>query len=107
MSGHRVPPSGGFYAATKFAVKAVTEALRFELKASNNKTRVAMISPGFVDTPLLDLYFKGDKEKLNQLKNEIHMLDPINVADSVAHIIETPSHVEIGDIQLRPTGQAI
>ncbi len=107
MSGHRVPPSGGFYAATKFAVRAVTEALRFELKESNNKTRVAMISPGFVDTPLLDLYFKGDKEKLNQLKNEIHMLDPVNVAESIAHIIEAPSHVEIGDIQLRPSGQAI
>ena len=102
-----MPPSGGFYAATKFAVRAVTEALRFELKESNNKTRVAMISPGFVDTPLLDLYFKGDKEKLNQLKNEIHMLDPVNVAESVAHIIEAPSHVEIGDIQLRPAGQAI
>jgi len=107
MSGHRVPPSGGFYAATKFAVKAVTEALRFELKASNNKTRVAMISPGFVDTPLLDLYFKGDEEKLEKLKNEIHMLDPINVAESVVHIIESPSHVEIGDIQLRPSEQGI
>jgi|TARA_B100001250_G_C19752664_1_gene768559 NADP-dependent 3-hydroxy acid dehydrogenase YdfG len=107
MSGHRVPPSGGFYAATKFAVKAVTEALRFELKASNNKTRVAMISPGFVDTPLLDLYFKGDEEKLEKLKNEIHMLDPINVAESVTHIIESPSHVEIGDIQLRPSEQGI
>jgi len=107
MSGHRVPPSGGFYAATKFAVKAVTEALRFELKASNNKTRVAMISPGFVDTPLLDLYFKGDEEKLKKLKNEIHMLDPINVAESVTHIIEAPSHVEIGDIQLRPSEQGI
>ena len=107
MSGHRVPPSGGFYAATKFAVKAVTEALRFELKASNNKTRVAMISPGFVDTPLLDLYFKGDEEKLEKLKNEIHMLDPINVAESITHIIESPSHVEIGDIQLRPSEQGI
>ena len=107
MSGHRVPPSGGFYAATKFAVKAVTEALRFELKASNNKTRVAMISPGFVDTPLLDLYFKGDEEKLKKLKNEIHMLDPINVAESVTHIIEAASHVEIGDIQLRPSEQGI
>jgi len=28
MSGHRVPPSGGFYAATKFAVRAITDALR-------------------------------------------------------------------------------
>ena len=54
MSGHRVPPSGGFYAATKFAVRAVTEALRYELKSKGNKTRVTMISPGFVDTPLLE-----------------------------------------------------
>ena len=39
MSGHRVPPSGGFYAATKFAVRAITEALRYELKSKGNKTR--------------------------------------------------------------------
>ena len=107
MSGHRVPPSGGFYAATKFAVRAVTEALRFELKATDNKTRVAMVSPGFVDTPLLDLYFTGDEKKLTKLKDEIHMLDPIDVAESVIHIIEAPTHVEIGDVQLRPSEQGI
>ena len=54
MSGHRVPPSGGFYAPTKFAVRAITDALRAELKSVRSPIQVACVSPGFVDTPLLD-----------------------------------------------------
>ncbi|MFP6873707.1 MAG: SDR family oxidoreductase [Verrucomicrobiales bacterium] len=107
MSGHRVPPSGGFYAATKFAVRAVTEALRYELKAGGNRTRVATISPGFVDTPLLNLYFKGSEDKLKALREELDMLDPADVAAAVLHVLQAPGHVEIGDIQLRPAGQGV
>ena len=107
MSGHRVPPSGGFYAATKFAVRAVTEALRFELKAQNNKTRVTMISPGFVDTPLLEKYFSSDQEKLKKLRLELKMLDPNDIAETLKFILKTPKHVEIGDILLRPQDQKI
>ena len=107
MSGHRVPPSGGFYAATKFAVRAVTEALRYELKIQKNKTRVSMISPGFVDTPLLDNYFKGSEEKLSELRERLEMLKPEDVANSLIHIIESPNHVEIGDIMMRPRDQEV
>ena len=107
MSGHRVPPSGGFYAATKFAVRAVTEALRYELKIQKNKTRVSMISPGFVDTPLLDNYFKGSEEKLSELRERLEMLKPEDVANSLIHILESPNHVEIGDIMMRPRDQEV
>ena len=107
MSGHRVPPSGGFYAATKHAVRAITEALRYELKSAGSKTKVATISPGFVDTPLLDLYFKGSEDKLSALKDEIHMLAPEDIAGAVVHILKAPEHVEIGDIQLRPRDQGV
>src|SRR6218665_2287717 len=41
MSVHRVPPTGGFYAPTKFAVKAITDALRLELKAAGSLVQVA------------------------------------------------------------------
>ena len=107
MSGHRVPPSGGFYAATKFAVRAVTEALRYELKSKGNKTRVTMISPGFVDTPLLENYFRGDEETLSALRQDIEMLKPQDIAQTLIHILETPKHVEIGDIMMRPSDQKI
>ena len=107
MSGHRVPPSGGFYAATKFAVRAITEALRYELKIQKNKTRVSMISPGFVDTPLLDNYFKGSEEKLSELRERLEMLKPEDVANSLIHILESPNHVEIGNIMMRPRDQEV
>ena len=107
MSGHRVPPSGGFYAATKFSVRAITEALRYELKSKGNKTRVAMISPGFVDTPLLENYFRGDEETLSALRQDIEMLKPQDIAQTLIHILKTPNHVEIGDVMMRPSDQKI
>lgn len=105
MSGHRVPPTGGFYAATKFAVRAVSEALRHELRAAGNPTRVACVSPGFVDTPLLDTYFKGKERQLAEMKDSLEMLAPEDVADSILHILSAPRHVDIGDVLLRPSGQ--
>jgi len=105
MSGHRVPPTGGFYAPTKFAVRAITDALRSELKAAGSSVQVACVSPGFVDTPLLDQYFRGREDTLSQTKAAIRMLDPHDVAWAILCILEAPPHVEIGDILMRSSGQ--
>ncbi|MEO7099444.1 MAG: SDR family NAD(P)-dependent oxidoreductase [Luteolibacter sp.] len=101
MSGHRVPPSGGFYAPTKFAVRAITDALRAELKSVNSPIQVACVSPGFVDTPLLDQYFRGREQSLTQTRAAMKMLDAIDVAWAILMILEAPAHVEIGDILMR------
>lgn len=105
MSGHRVPPSGGFYAPTKFAVRGVSDALRYELRADGNPTRVATVSPGFVDTPLLDHYFKGREDQLAETRAMMRMLQPEDIASSIIHILSTPLHVEITDIQMRSVDQ--
>lgn len=105
MSGHRVPPTGGFYAPTKFAVRALTESLRCELAADGSPHQVATVSPGFVDTPLLDNYFEGREEDLSQMRKNTPMLHPEDVAQAVLGILAAPSHVNIGDVQLRPAGQ--
>ncbi len=105
LSGHRVPPSGGFYAPTKFAVRAVTEALRGELKAAGSPIQVGSVSPGFIDTPMLDQYFMGREDALLKTKAAMRMLDPHDVAWAVLCVLEAPPHVEIGDITLRGSGQ--
>lgn len=105
MSGHRVPPSGGFYAPTKFAVRAITDALRSELKAIRSPVQVACVSPGFVDTPLLENYFRGREESLTAIRSEMRMLTPADVASCIMNILTAPDHVEISDILLRSSDQ--
>ncbi|MBG7607202.1 MAG: SDR family NAD(P)-dependent oxidoreductase [Verrucomicrobia bacterium] len=105
MSGHRVPPSGGFYAPTKFAVRAITDSLRLELKAIQSRVQVACVSPGFVDTPLLDNYFRGRKGTLSQTRANMKMLAPEDVAHCILTILTAPPHVEVSDILLRSSDQ--
>ena len=107
MSGHRVPPTGGFYAPTKFAVRAVTDALRSEIKATGLPVQVACVSPGFVDTPLLELYFRGREDILNHTRATLRMLDAEDVAWAILGILEAPPHVEISDILLRSADQRV
>ncbi len=105
MSGHRVPPSGGFYAPTKFAVRAITDSLRSELKAIQSPVQVACVSPGFVDTPLLDDYFRGREDTLSKTRATMKMLRPEDVAYCIITILTAPAHVEVSDILLRSSDQ--
>jgi NADP-dependent 3-hydroxy acid dehydrogenase YdfG len=105
MSGHRVPPSGGFFACTKFAVRGITDALRLELKSARLPIQVACVSPGIVDTPLLDQYFRGREESLGKTKETIRLLDARDVAWFILTILEAPPHVEVGDILIRSAQQ--
>ena len=107
MSGHRVPPTGGFYAATNFAVRAVSDALRAELKSSGSSVRVSTLSPGFVDTPLLDKYFAGREDQLKQTRESIKMLTPEAIAASALHVLTSSPNVEINDVMMRSPDQAV
>lgn len=105
QSGHRVPPSGGFYAATKFAVRGITDALRYELAGDDRNIRVGTISPGFVDTALLDIYFKGREEALAETRTSAAMLTADDVADTIFYMLTSPPSVAFDDIRMRAVGQ--
>lgn len=105
MAGHRVPPGGGFYAATKHAVRALTEVLRGELRANGSRSRVSAISPGFVDTEFFLGYHEGDQAKARESVSHYKVLDPDDVAASVIHVITAPDHVAIHDMLMRPSEQ--
>lgn len=108
MSGHRVPGRGGFYSATKFAVRAMTEGLRQELRLQGNLTRVSCISPGFVETELLDDYFKNSDSGMSREQAiQYPILKPEDVAEVAIHQLTAPINVDITDVLLRPTEQAV
>jgi NADP-dependent 3-hydroxy acid dehydrogenase YdfG len=107
LSGQRVPPTGGFYAPTKFAVKALSDALRNEFKIDGVAHHVSTISPGFVDTPLVETYFRGRERAFKRMKETMRMLDPADIARAVLHVVTAPPHAEVGDIVIRSTDQKI
>ncbi|GGP14585.1 SDR family oxidoreductase [Nonomuraea glycinis] len=91
------------YAATKTAVKVLTEGLRQE---SGPDLRVTLVSPGFTDTEGVG---KGGSPEaaaaLLQQRAEIAM-PPSAVASAIGYAIEQPDGVDISEIVVRPTVQA-
>lgn len=107
MSGHRVPPNGGFYAASKYAVRALTEGLRSELRgAKADHIRITSVSPGFVDTEFFDRYHDGDSDRVAEIHNRVpEMLNPEDIADTIEFALGRPAHMQLHDLLVRPTKQ--
>ncbi|XP_069883221.1 dehydrogenase/reductase SDR family member 11 [Dipodomys merriami] len=107
MCGHRVPFQSEihFYCATKYAVTALTEGLRQELLEAQSHIRATCISPGLVETQFAFKLHDKDPEKAAATYECIKCLRPEDVADAVIYVLSSPPHVQIGDIQMRPTEQ--
>ncbi|XP_066958205.1 dehydrogenase/reductase SDR family member 11-like [Macrobrachium rosenbergii] len=103
ICGHYVLPVNclHFYIATKFAVTALTEGLRQELRDLNSKIRVSAISPGLVETEFVTRQ-RGEEEGRKAYAAE-PCLQSEDVAASVCHIISAPPHVQVHDLIVRPT----
>ena len=90
-SGHRVPSDGGFYAATKAAVRALAEVTRNELAACGSASRISSVSPGRVATSLFGIETLPAPD----------VLSPDDVAEAVLNVLATPRHAAVGDLILR------
>lgn len=102
VAGLRIVPTQGVYAATKNAVRTLTECLRQE---AGDKLRVTTISPGFVRTELPNAMPNPTVraeilEKMGQIG-----LAPEAIARAMAFAIEQPADVDVNEIIVRPTAQ--
>jgi len=104
MSGYRVPEGSGVYAATKYGVRALTEALRQELRELDSPIRVTAVSPGFVETEFAELYNRS-AEAARETYGRYKVLESEDVAEAILYALAQPAHVQIHDLLLRPTRQ--
>ncbi len=104
MAGQRVPAGAGLYAATKHAVRALTESLRIELREAGDSIRVGEICPGFVETGFAAHYMKSE-EKAREIYSQFKVLEADDVAEAVVYMLSCPPHVQVHDILMRPTEQ--
>ncbi|MGH7104256.1 MAG: SDR family oxidoreductase [Acetobacteraceae bacterium] len=105
VAGHRVGPGSAVYAATKFAVRALTEGLRQEVKPYNIRTTV--ISPGAVATELPNsVTDPATAARLRKFYEEA-AIPADSFARAVAFAISQPPEVDINEILFRPTRQEL
>jgi NADP-dependent 3-hydroxy acid dehydrogenase YdfG len=105
VAGHKVGPGFVVYAATKYAVRALSEGLRQEVKPYNIRTTV--ISPGAVATELPNSVTDPDTaERIRNFYAEI-AIPAESFARAVAFAISQPEEVDVNEILFRPTRQEL
>jgi len=103
VAGHKVRPGSTVYAATKHAVRVISEGLRQEVKPWNIRTTI--ISPGIVDTELPGSITEADIAEATR-KNYAALAIPADAfARAVAYAISEPQEVDVNEILFRPTRQ--
>jgi len=92
------------YSASKAAVHNISLNLRMELFGTDIK--VTEIRPGRVRTGMHAEMFNGDQEQAEALLYAPYeCLTAIDIARTIAFILETPDHVCISQIEVLPTHQ--
>lgn len=94
--GTKVRPTAGAYAATKFAMEALSEALRMELTGTSIK--ISCIEPGLVMTELHNDW--KVHPKVSMCIHEPLTVD--NIVGTVKFIINQPDHVRIPRLMILP-----
>lgn len=105
VAGHKVRPGSAVYAATKAAVRMLSEGLRMEVKPYNIRTTV--ISPGAVQSELPQSITEADVAKGIQDFYQAVAIPAESFARMVAFAISQPDDVDVNEILFRPTAQEL
>jgi len=100
-----VYPNGNVYCATKHAVDSLNQAMRIDLNPYG--IRVGAVHPGMVNTEFSSVRFKGDAQKAAKVYQGFSPLQAEDIADIIYFVVSRPYHVNIADLVVMPTAQAM
>ncbi|MDR3346006.1 MAG: SDR family NAD(P)-dependent oxidoreductase [Campylobacteraceae bacterium] len=102
-AGWQTYPGGNVYNATKFGVRALSDAMSLDLVDTDIK--VSCVAPGNCETDFSLVRFEGDKERADKVYSKYKTLEAKDVADAICYILNTPSHVNIPYLRIMPKAQ--
>lgn len=103
IAGKEAYANGNVYCASKFAVDALSQGMRLDLKEYGIK--VSEIKPGAVNTEFSTVRFKGDTKKADKVYEGFDPLVSKDIAEIIYFVATRPSHVNIADLLVFPTAQ--
>ena len=104
IAGKEVYENGNGYCASKFAVDAISKAMRIDLVKHGIK--VTSINPGAVETDFSLVRFKGNEEKATDAYKNYVPLTANDIADTIFFCCTLPAHVCINDLTITCLQQA-
>jgi NADP-dependent 3-hydroxy acid dehydrogenase YdfG len=104
VAGHQTYAGGAVYSATKYAVRAITDALRYDVLGKG--IRVSNVEPGLAETEFSEVRFKGDAARAKTVYEGLTALRAEDVADAVVWCLTRPQHVNVQSVLIMPTDQA-
>jgi NADP-dependent 3-hydroxy acid dehydrogenase YdfG len=104
IAGKEVYPKGNVYCATKFAVDALSQAMRIDMLPHG--IRVTAIHPGAAETEFSLVRYHGDAEKAKSVYAGYEPLIADDIADIAYFAASRPAHVVLNEIVVTPTAQA-
>lgn len=103
VAGRMAYPKGNVYNATKFAVRALNEAMNIDLVGT--RVRMSTVDPGAAHTEFSDVRFHGDAKKAEAVYKGFKPLTAGDIADAVMYVAGTPEHVSVTELVIMPTAQ--
>jgi NADP-dependent 3-hydroxy acid dehydrogenase YdfG len=104
VAGRIVFPAGSVYCATKHAVAAFSEGLRQEFSVRSN-IRITCIEPGVVATELTNTITDQSLQAFVESTKKMVALQAEDIANAILYAVESPPHVNVNEILIRPTTQ--
>ncbi|PRY76506.1 SDR family oxidoreductase [Alkalibacterium olivapovliticus] len=107
IAGYMAHVGSAVYSATKWAVRAISESLREEVAQDGSNIRVTVISPGAINTELLESV--TDKEFQSNFEDfyQNYGISADRVALTIKQAIDLPEDAAWNEIVIRPTKQAM
>jgi NADP-dependent 3-hydroxy acid dehydrogenase YdfG len=106
IAATRILEKFSVYSGTKAFLSHFARLARLEL--GRKMVRVSTIEPGMVDTELPDHVKDPDASTMMaDLIDAIDVLQPEDIAETIAFITSAPRHVNLSEITILPTAQAV